>query len=194
MVREHMINYAVLGDFEGVGVALESGGRVGTRKDGWTPLIGAALHGHTDVCLLLLQHGSKLEEREFGTENTALHEAAMLGHLSTITALLNWTPEKAEMLVNSKNEGGYTPLTIACQGGHLDCVLVLLKAGAVPLQTNQGSWPTHVAANKNNVAVVETLLDHGCDLELVGLSVVLGLIFTFDIDIFFSEMLRGEQF
>ena len=157
-----------------------------TRKDGWTPLLAAAQHGHTDLCWLLLGHGSKLEEREFGTENTALHEAAMLGHLSTITALLNWTPEKAEMLVNSKNEGGYTPLTIACQGGHLDCVLALLKAGAVPLQTNQGFWPTHVAANKNKVAVVETLLDHGCDLELVGLSVVLGLIFTFDIYYFFS--------
>ena len=111
---ELLINSAVLGHVDDAEAALALGGRVTTRKDGWTPLIGAAQHGHTDVCWLLLAHGSKLEEKEFDTENTALHEAAMLGHLSTITALLHWTPEKAEMLVNSKNKGGYTPLTIAC--------------------------------------------------------------------------------
>ena len=110
---ELLINSAVLGHVGVAEVALALGGRVTTRKDGWTPLIGAAQQGHTDICWLLLAHGSKLEEKEFGTENTALHEAAMLGHLSTITALLHWTPEKAEMLVNSKNKGGYTPLTIA---------------------------------------------------------------------------------
>ena len=175
-----LINSAVLGDWAWAWVALVNGGSVKRRKDGiWTPLIGAAMHGHTDLCWLLLAHGSQLEEREFGSENTALHEAAVLGHLSTITALLNWTPEKAEMLVNLKNKSGYTPLTVACQGGHLDCVLALLKAGAVPLPTNRGLWPTHVAAKLNNVAVVETLLDHGCDLELVGLSLVIALIFTF---------------
>ena len=163
-----LINSAVLGDFEGVGVALESGGRVETRKDGWTPLIGAALHGHTDVCCLLLDHGSNLEEREFGTDNTALHEAALFGHLATVAALLDWTPEKAGTLVNLKNQSGFTPLTTACQEGHLDLVLLLLKAGAEPLQTHQGSWPTHVAAKRNHVAVVETLLDFGCGLELVG--------------------------
>ena len=174
-----LINSAVLGDWAWAWVALVNGGKVTTRKDGWTPLIGAAQHGHTDVCWLLLAHGSKLDEREFGSENTALHEAAMLGHLSTITALLDWSPEKAEMLVNSKNQRGYTPLTIACQGGHLDCVLAILKAGAVPLPTDQGLWPTHVAAKLNNVAVVETLLDHGCGLELVGLSLAIALIFTY---------------
>ena len=168
---KQLINSAVLGDFEGAAAALGNGGRVTTRKDGWTPLIGAAQHGHTEVCQLLLAHGSKLEEREFGTENTALHEAAMLGHLATITALLNWTPEKAEMLANSRNKRGYTALATACQRGHLDCVLALLKAGAVPLQTDQGSWPTHLAAQ--HVAVVETLLIHGCGLELVGWSDVL---------------------
>ena len=189
---KELINYAVLGDWAGVCSALANGGRVTTRKDGWTPLIGAALHGHTDVCWLLLAHGSKLEERDFGSENTALHEAAILGHLSTITALLNWTPEKAEMLANSKNKRGYTALTIACQGGHLDCVLALLKAGAVPMPTNHGSWPTHVAAKLNNVAVVETLLDHGCGLELVGLNA--SMCPNYSLLSFFSEMFRVGQF
>ena len=135
-------------------------------------MIGAALHGHTDVCCLLLDHGSSLEEREFGTDNTALHEAALFGHLATVAALLDWTPEKAGTLVNLKNQSGFTPLTTACQEGHLDCVLLLLEAGAEPLQTHQGSWPTHVAAKRNHVAVVETLLDFGCGLELVGMEVL----------------------
>ena len=168
-----LINAAVLGDLEEIETALTFGARVTTRKDGWTPLLGAAQNGQAEVCYLLLSCGSDVEEREVGSENTALHEAALFGHLSTIEVLLNWAPEKAENLVNCKNAAGYTPLTNACQQkGHHDCVIALLMAGAVPLQTNNGSWPTHVAAQHNNLDVVETLLDYGCGLELVWFSII----------------------
>ena len=167
-----LINAAVLGDLDDLETALTFGAQVTTRKDGWTPLLGAAQNGHADVCHLLLSCGSDIEEREVGSENTALHEAALFGHLSTIEVLLNWAPEKGETLVNYKNAAGYTPLTNACQQkGHHDCVIALLMAGAVPMQTNNRSWPTHAAAQHNNLDIVETLLDYGCGLELVGYSI-----------------------
>ena len=51
------------GDTEGVIAALTQGGRVTMRNlQGATPLLAAAQEGHTDICGLLLAHGSNVNE------------------------------------------------------------------------------------------------------------------------------------
>ena len=50
---------SVDGDLDGVMAALAQGGRVAMRNhQGATPLFVAAQNGHTDICGLLLAHGS----------------------------------------------------------------------------------------------------------------------------------------
>ena len=153
------------GDIEGVITALAQGGRVTVRSpQGWTPLLAAALKGHTDICGLLLAHGSNVNEVDPDTKHTALHMAASQGHNASVEALLSWGAE-----INPQNFVGFTPLHAACQEGHMPCVLTLLKAGAsLTLPNNQGGLPIHIAAQRNRVEAVRTLLEHGCSPDVVS--------------------------
>ena len=153
------------GDLEGVVDALAQGGRVSVRSpQGDTPLLVAAQNGHTDICGLLLTHGSDVNEVRLEDKQTALHEAAVFGHEAVVEALLSWGA-----LVDPRALGGVTPLCIVCQGGHLACLLALLNAGAsVSVPTNGGNLPIHVAAEHNRVEIVRTLLDYGCSPDMVS--------------------------
>ena len=138
-----LFNSSFDGDIEEVIAALAQGARVTMKtSEGITPLIAAARNGHTDICSLLLTHGSNVNETTPLAKQTALHFAASNGHDTSIEALLSWRAE-----VNPKDHAGVTPLHIACQEGHLLCVLTLLKAGAsLTLPNNYGSLPIHIAA------------------------------------------------
>ena len=153
------------GDLEGLVYALAQGGRVTMRTpQGATPLLKAAQKGHTDICGLLLAHGSDVNEMGLKTKMTALHNAALLGHKAVIEALLSWGA-----IVDPKDHTGWTPIYFACQDGHLDCVLALLKAGAsVSVPDNHGGLPIHMAAQQNRVEIVRALLDYGCSPDMVS--------------------------
>ena len=71
-----LFNSSFDGDLEGVANALAQGGRVSARDRGFTPLLAAAQKGHTDICGLLLAHGSNVNEVMPNTKQTALHGAA----------------------------------------------------------------------------------------------------------------------
>ena len=152
------------GDLEGVMAALAQGGRVAVmNQQGFTPLLTAAQKGHTDICGLLLAYGSDGNEMDPDKKSTALHEAALRGHVALVEALLSW-----RAAVDLENHVGFTPLHAACQEGHLPCVLALLKAGPSPtLPGSDGSIAIHAAAARNKVEVVRTLLEHGCHPDMV---------------------------
>ena len=144
-IDEKLFKSIFYGDLEGVVDALAQGGRVAMRNpQGGTPLLAAAQNGHTDICGLLLAHGSDVNELRVKTKNTALHAAALAGHEAVVEALLSWGA-----IVDLQEQTGSTPLYAACQEGHLACVLALLKAGAsVSVPTNEGDLPIHAAAGK----------------------------------------------
>ena len=160
-----LYNSSSLGVSEGVIAALSQGGRVTVRSpQGFTPLLIAAQNGHTDICGLLMAHGSNVNEVLPGSKHTALHLAACKGDNALVEALLSWGVE-----VNPQDHGGWTPLHAACQMGHLLCVLTLLKAGAsITLPNNEGLLPIHAAAQHNRVEVVRTLLERGCSPDMVS--------------------------
>ena len=61
------------GDLVGMLGALAQGGRVAMRNShGVTPLLVAAQNGHTDICGLLLGHGSDVNEVQLKSKQTAL--------------------------------------------------------------------------------------------------------------------------
>ena len=160
-----LFNSSLLGDLEGVVDALAQGGRVAMRcPQGLTPLLVAARNGHSDICGLLLAHGSDVNEMEPKTKDTALHCAAGRGHEAVIEALLSWGAT-----VDSQEHTGATPLFAACQDGRLACMLALLKTGAsVSVPDNFGILPIHIAAQQNRVEIVRALLDYGCSPNMVS--------------------------
>ena len=166
----NLYHCSIIGDIEGVIAALAKGGRVSMRipmvgsPEGATPLLVAALGGHTEICGLLLAHGSNVNEMMPDTKNTALHFAAGNGNNTLVEALLSRGAE-----LNPQEHSGFTPLHIACQEGHLLCVLTLLEAGAsLTLPNIEGALPIHLAAKGNRVEVVKTLLEHGCNVDMVS--------------------------
>ena len=164
-IDSKLLNSSLRGDLEGVVEALVQGGRVATQNhQGYSPLLAAAQYGHTDICGLLLAHGSNVNEVHLKTKSTALHLAAVLGHKAVVEALLSWGA-----IADPHNHAGATPLYLACQEGCLACVLALLKAGAsFYLPKNDGILPIHIAAERNRVEIVKALLDYGCSPELVS--------------------------
>ena len=138
------------------------------NHNGFTPLLVAVDNGHTDISELLLAHGSSVNEVT-PHKKTALHKAAGHGNNALVEVLLSWGAEvNSQESRDSHGWGEWTPLHIACQEGHMLCVLTLLKAGAsLTLPNSEGALPIHLAALHNRLDIVTTLLAHGCSPDMV---------------------------
>lgn len=93
------------------------------------------------------------EERE--RERACVLGAAAGGDLAELKALAQ---DRADFRVT--DDGGSSPLLLACRGGHTDCVNLLCTVGADPLARNgEGESPLSVAVELNHVPIVARLLE-----------------------------------
>lgn len=93
---------------------------------GHTPLNMAARFNHQEICVLLLDHGAKVNTADKDGW-TPLINAAKHGNLELIQLFLN---KRAHL--EERDVGGFTALIWAVYKDHLECVKCLLKAGADP--------------------------------------------------------------
>lgn len=99
-----------------------------TRDDmGHTALNMAARFNHVEICLLLLEHGAKVNTADKDGW-TPLMNAAKHGSVELVQAFV----DKSRAHLEDRDLGGFTPLTWAVYKNHLECVRCLLKAGADP--------------------------------------------------------------
>ena len=102
------------------------------NNNGDTPLLLASYCGHTALVEWLLKNGSTLHE-ENNTSMGALISAANGGNVEVVQLLLKHIqtlgPDCGDGL-ESTDQGGYTPLLLAAQRGHLEIVRLLASAGA----------------------------------------------------------------
>ncbi|XP_053092679.1 histone-lysine N-methyltransferase EHMT2 isoform X2 [Pangasianodon hypophthalmus] len=112
------------------------------RKDsgGWTPIIWAAEHKHTDVIRALLNRGADvtLKDKEM---NVCAHWASFAGSAEIAELVLN-----AGCPLTSVNLHGDTPLHIAAREGHIHCVTLFLSRGAdIDVVNKEGDTPLSLA-------------------------------------------------
>lgn len=127
----------------------------------WLPL--AASNRQIDVMKLLLDRGINVNETPAtGARRTALQEAAMCGHLDSITLLLR---HGADINVAF---GGRTALQAAAGGGHFDAIKLLLRHGAdineAPAE-GYGMTALQAAAQRGHLEAMNLLLRHGADIN-----------------------------
>jgi ankyrin repeat protein len=129
-----------------------------------TPLIWASSQGHVNVVQRLLYYmgGEGIDEKgECYKRLTALHYAAAIGHEEVVKLLLQ---RGADATIVSA--WGATPLSSACEGGHLGVVQLLFDhqgVQALGMTASTGATPLHYAARGGREDVVKFLLGKGAD-------------------------------
>lgn len=124
---------------------------------GDTALIRFAFLGELSLVEYLLRKGAAIQAKEDGSEDTALHNAAMEDHYEVVEMLLNLkeAPEIREL----KNKSGQTPLLTAAQFGKSQIASLLLDKGAdYNIIDNDGNTALHYAAISGDRELAERLL------------------------------------
>uniref|UniRef100_A0A8C6JE05 Uncharacterized protein n=1 Tax=Melopsittacus undulatus TaxID=13146 RepID=A0A8C6JE05_MELUD len=149
-------------------------------KTGFTPLHIAAHYENLSVAQLLLNRGASVNFTP-QDELTPLHCAARNGHVRIAEILLDHgAPIQAKtkvpmrlcvVVLGARSQGmvlwpdppnGLSPMHMAAQGDHLDCVRLLLQYGAdIDDITLDHLTPLHVAAHCGHHRVAKLLVEKG---------------------------------
>uniref|UniRef100_G3MZM5 Ankyrin repeat and SOCS box containing 9 n=1 Tax=Bos taurus TaxID=9913 RepID=G3MZM5_BOVIN len=138
-------------------------------------------------------HPTPEARRDFVSDWSPVHEAAIHGRLLSLRSLINqgWpvnliTADRVSPLheaclgghpscvkillrhganVNSVTVDWHTPLFNACVSGSHECVNLLLQYGASPHPENDLASPIHEAAKRGHMQCIESLVAHGGDID-----------------------------
>jgi ankyrin repeat protein len=175
----HRVSYGEYRSQEdGVRVAqllLDRGTDVNTRrKDDWTPLHLASLHGNVEIVRLLLDRGADLEAAGGNAGEKPLHKVSYGTYRSPedgvrVAQLL--LDRGADM--NSRRKDDWTPLHLASYHGNVEIIRLLLDRGAdlEAATGNMGEKPLHKVSYgkyrspEDGVRVAQLLLDRGADVN-----------------------------
>ncbi|CAL4114172.1 unnamed protein product [Meganyctiphanes norvegica] len=118
---------------------------------GWTALMHAATHGHTEACTTLLEEGADplfTDDRGW----TAIYKAAWGGHRQTAETIINWggDPQK-------KSNNGELPAGAARRAGHTSLATWLDHQHQLPRRVGQivplNEYTTYVYPNSKGLVI-----------------------------------------
>ncbi|XP_067894057.1 2-5A-dependent ribonuclease-like isoform X2 [Heterodontus francisci] len=141
------------------------------KKNGATPFILAAITGHVNLLQKFLTLGADVDEMD-DNGFTAFMEAAYHGKKDALYFLFQQKSDvnKQREVCDAKKKvgkGGKTALMDAVMEGHEDIVKILLDEMCADVNAldNLGKTVLIHALAKDKQAIVETLLDHGADVN-----------------------------
>ncbi|CAM4512398.1 unnamed protein product [Lepidochelys olivacea] len=125
--------------------------------EGRTSFMWAAGKGSDDVIRTMLNLKLDIDINMADKyAGTALHAAALSGHVSTVKLLLEHNAQ-----IDATDVMKHTPLFRACEMGHKEVIQTLIKGGArVDLVDQDGHSPLHWAALGGNADVCQILIEN----------------------------------
>ncbi|KAL7686361.1 putative Poly [ADP-ribose] polymerase, ankyrin repeat-containing domain, WGR domain superfamily [Plasmopara halstedii] len=155
-------------------------GLFGRTKTRLTPLMCALEAGRDETALAMLHFAAMSNESGGGQEvadklvrdkgpkgKQAIHLAALHGCIKTLEYLVAQCKHAADVNFASGGTSKSTPLTLAAQNGHLQCVRVLLANGAhVNLGDKFKKTPLMLAVKNGHTRVAAALINGGADVNL----------------------------
>ncbi|XP_069064332.1 ankyrin repeat and SOCS box protein 2 [Pleurodeles waltl] len=125
------------------------------------PLIIAIKNGDEQALTGIIQSDRNLSEANKDGW-LPVHEAAYYGRLGCLKLLLRAFPATIDRRTLEEE----TPLYIACQRGHLDCLQVLLQMGAEPdIAGKNKETPLYKACEHRNVDAVRMLVQYNANVN-----------------------------
>jgi ankyrin repeat protein len=120
-----------------------------------SPLIAATYSGQGRVVRWLLKQRANPNFAEKYTGGTALHKAALYNATDIMALLL---AHKADPSIPDKPPHRCTPLHIAVKLGNVECIKLLIRAGADPRSRNdQGDTAESMALASDNPEIYDVL-------------------------------------
>jgi outer membrane protein assembly factor BamB len=151
------------GDIAQVKRLMDKGSGPNVRhKGGASALRWAAVYGHRDIVILLLDHGAKVNMEQRGAREEQLIVSTIRGESQQVTDLLARGAD-----VDARAEAGHTALHWASAMGHAHLVKLLLQQGAeVNVVSRNDCTPLALAALHGHEGIVKFLLDSGANPEI----------------------------
>ena len=124
--NDKFFNAAASGDVEAVKQQILTGADINTKSyRGETAVMLAAMEGHTEVVITLIEAGVDINDQNVYGKHTPLILAALSGHFDTVKELIDSGAD-----ISLKNQFGKTAEEAAKDSGHSD-IAGFLKAGPV---------------------------------------------------------------
>ncbi|GJJ07584.1 hypothetical protein Clacol_001787 [Clathrus columnatus] len=154
---------SIAGTLRLVELCLSKNVQVGrTDVYGRTALHYAAMYGHAEECKLLLGSGVTPDGGDMDNYTPLVH-AIISGNVKCVQVLLD-DPRVKVMPNDEKSD--ISPLSLACQHGRVDIVLLLTQHGVRSTPNSNGEYPIHLAAGAGHADVCKLLLSHeGLDVN-----------------------------
>ncbi|XP_064618386.1 LOW QUALITY PROTEIN: uncharacterized protein LOC135482365 [Liolophura sinensis] len=173
---------------------IKAGANFEPDREGRTALHYAALNGLSEICRILVNHGSDVDSQD-SWGYTALLRAVTQGHLAVADILIreganldrpedmhgnapiheaawNGFSKTVELLVKNNcnvfaiNKAGFSALHLAAQNGHNQTARVLLYAGISPdMKNTYGDTALHTAARYGHAGVTRIIISAHCKLN-----------------------------
>ncbi len=147
------------GDLAGIEKALLRGASANiSTTGGFTPLMLAAMNGHTEAVRLLLRSGASPNFRQ-SDGSSPIHDAIFAGDLEMMKLLM-----KAGADPNRPDGGGYAPVILAAARPETECLELLLEREIdVNAKTQHGRTAVFEACYWGRIQNLRLLLEAGAD-------------------------------
>jgi uncharacterized protein len=156
--NEDLLMAAEKGKTKRILEALENGADVNAADPrGWTPLMKAVTHNHSEAVNLLIERGANVNAREKILGLMPLMMSGTEGGADMVSLLLD-----SGAHVNAVDNNGSTALMIYCVAGRGDIIGLLVGRGAdVNIKNKHGGTALKLATMTGNAGIVKLLKEAG---------------------------------